>query len=109
LLDPAETRIRIWDTCWRGDIGTLSTKLAFLDSGVSNAFHNVLGLCRAVLHRPWLPGGARTDEICETDPVDAETPQSPRLLQMMWNSYMTEFVQVEQCALVSQALDYFID
>jgi len=50
-----------------------------------------------------------TDEICETDPVDAETPQSPRLLQMMWNSYMTEFVQVEQCALVSQALDYFID
>jgi len=43
------------------------------------------------------------------EPVDAETPQSPRLLQMMWNSYMTDFVQVQQCALVSQPLDYFVD
>lgn len=43
------------------------------------------------------------------DPVDAEPGVTPQLLQLQWNSFMTDFVRVAQCAVLNQPLDYFVE
>jgi hypothetical protein len=41
--------------------------------------------------------------------VDAEQGAQPMLLEMMWNSYMRPFAEEEQCAILNQPLDYWVE
>jgi len=43
------------------------------------------------------------------DPVDAEPGVAPGMMELQWNSFMTEFRDVEQCAVLGQPLDEYVE